>query len=111
MRELDCLFDPLAAADSGQAVHRLHAVTPDGLSACLAELAPTQRDYALFTNFVAKRGSVLILPAGEDGRMDAILGLGQDSSHAPFGALPYGLPAETRRRYWASVLALTGSMN
>lgn len=95
MRELDCLFDPLAAADSGQAVHRLHAVTPDGLSACLAELAPTQRDYALFTNFVAKRGSVLILPAGEDGRMDAILGLGQDSSHAPFGALPYGLPAET----------------
>lgn len=95
MRELDCLFDPLAAADSGQEIHRLHAVTPEGLSGCLAELTPAQRAYALFTHFTGKRGAVLILPAGADGRMDALLGLGQDPGHAPFGALPYGLPAET----------------
>ncbi|MCB8883268.1 leucyl aminopeptidase family protein [Acidisoma cellulosilytica] len=95
MRELDCLFDPLAAADSGQTVHRIHAVSADDLAAFLAGLPPGQRDFLSFTGFAAKTGTTVLLPAAGDGSMDAVLGLGQDQSHAPFGALPFALPAET----------------
>lgn len=95
LRELDCLFDPLAARDSGQTIHRLHAVSTDGLARFLADLPEAQRDFLTFTGFAAKSGAVVMLPALGDGPMDAVLGLGTDPSHAPFGALPYALPPET----------------
>ncbi len=101
IREVDCFFDvdkPPAA--TGRGIHRLHAVRPEALPAFLETLAPVQRDYLVFTGFTAKAASIAILPptspSGEgDGVMDAVLGLGTDASHAPFGALPFGLPPET----------------
>ncbi|MCB8874207.1 leucyl aminopeptidase family protein [Acidisoma silvae] len=95
MREIDCLFDLLAAADSGQKTHSIHAVSADGLSAFLADLPAVQREYLTFTGFAAKAGAVVLLPPAGDGPKDAVLGLGKDDSHAPYGALPYALPAET----------------
>jgi leucyl aminopeptidase len=96
MREIDCFFDGEAlAARDGRTIHRLHIVRPATLTAFTQGLAPAQRDHLAFLGFTAKAASIAILPAGEDGVMDAVLGLGTDESHAPFGALPFGLPAET----------------
>jgi leucyl aminopeptidase len=97
--EIDWLFDPQAdAADAGAPIHRLHAVRPEGLPALMERLEPSQRSYLAFIGFAAKAASIAILPAAADGVMDAVLGLGADESYAPFGALPYGLPTETRWR-------------
>jgi leucyl aminopeptidase len=97
--ELDWLFDPDSApAEGGAPVHRLHGVRPEGLPGFMEVLEPAQRSYLGFIGFTAKAGSIAILPAAADGFMDAVLGLGADTSHAPFGALPFGLPAETRWR-------------
>ncbi len=101
MREIDCFFDgEAAAARDGRAVHRLHVVRPATLAAFMQRLAPAQRDHLAFLGFTAKAASIAVLPAdpasaGGDGIMDAVLGLGVDESHTPFGALPFGLPAET----------------
>jgi leucyl aminopeptidase len=106
VREVDCFFDAAAGSlTGGQPIHRLHAVRPEALPAFLETLAPAQRDYLGFTGFTAKAASIVILPSaqpsgaspsGENtGVMDAVLGLGTDAGHAPFGAVPYGLPAET----------------
>jgi leucyl aminopeptidase len=107
MRAVDCFFDAEASPPQGQPVHRLHAVTPEALPAFLESLAPAQRDYLAFLGFTAKAASIAILPAAaasgaEAGIMDAVLGLGTDRSHAPFGALPFGLPAETLWRLVSS---------
>jgi leucyl aminopeptidase len=96
MREPDCFFDAEGiSASDGRAIHRLHAIRPEALPALMDGLAPPQRDHLGFLGFTAKPASIAILPAGPDGVIDAVLGLGADPSHAPFGALPYGLPAET----------------
>ncbi len=88
-----------ADAAGGGILHRLHAVRPAGLAAFRAGLSPVQRDYLAFTGFAAKAASILLLPPSPDGAiggvMDAVLGLGTETSHAPFGALAYGLPAGT----------------
>jgi leucyl aminopeptidase len=101
IREVDCFFpvdDPPAPA--GRLIHRLHAVRPEAMPGFLESLTPVQRDYLGFTGFTAKAASIVILPptaalAEGDGVMDAVLGLGTDPGHAPFGALPFGLPSET----------------
>lgn len=101
IREVDCFFDAAQPAPpGGRRVHRLHAVRPETLPALLESLAPAQRDHLGFAGFTAKAASIAILPAASPSRdgdslMDAVLGLGSDPSHAPFGALPFGLPAET----------------
>ncbi|HEX3982970.1 MAG TPA: hypothetical protein VHX12_04695, partial [Acidisoma sp.] len=93
MRDIDCLFDPAAATDSGQRINRLHAVPAEGLAAFLAELPQAPRDFLSFAGFTAKAGAVALLPpVVEGGPMEAVLGLGTDRSHVPFGALPFGLP-------------------
>jgi leucyl aminopeptidase len=113
IREVDCFFDPAAASAPGGrvpqpgVVHRLHAIRPEALPAFLEALAPARRDYLRFLGFTAKAASLVVLPpaslgvtddgvAGEGAAvMDAVLGLGADPSHVPFGALPFGLPADT----------------
>jgi leucyl aminopeptidase len=104
MREVDCFFDAdAAAATEGQPIHRLHAVRPEALPTFLETLAPVQRAYLGFIGFTGKAASIAVLPpassSGEAvGAMEAVLGLGADQSHGPFGALPFGLPSETRWR-------------
>ncbi len=100
MPEIGCFFeaDRDAAGEAGRIVHRLHAVPPEALQELAERLEPGARAYLQFTGFTAKAASIVILPADADGVMDAVLGLGRDESHAPFGALPFGLPAGTRWR-------------
>ena len=95
MQPLDCLADAAAARAAGRGPHRLHAVASADLPAFLETLPPEQRQALAFTGFAAKSGSIAILPPRGDGMMDGVLGLGTDTSHAPFGALPYGLPTGT----------------
>jgi len=95
MRPIDCLFDLGAARAEGRILHRLHAISAADLSSFLERLPEPQRTFLSFTGFTAKSGSIALLPPAADGGMEAVLGLGTDESHAPFGALPYGLPAET----------------
>lgn len=95
MRPIDCLFDLGAARAEGRAVHRLHAVSATDFSAFLERLPAPQRAYLSFTGFSAKTGSIAVLPSPAEGVMEAVLGLGTDASHLPFGALPFGLPPET----------------
>ena len=99
IRDVDCFFD--ADAPASGLIHRLHVVRPEALAAFVETLKPAQRDYLAFTGFAAKAASIVILPpsgekGGDDaGVMDAVLGLGADPSHVPFGALPFGLPPDT----------------
>jgi leucyl aminopeptidase len=98
IREVDCFFDAEGEATSAsRMVHRLHAVTPEALPAFVDSLTQGQRAYLGFAGFTAKAASIVILPPAseEAGVMDAVLGLGADTNHAPFGALPFGLPSET----------------
>jgi leucyl aminopeptidase len=94
IRAVDCLFE----GSDDQAVHRVHAVRPEGLEAFKGVLAERQRNYLEFSGFAAKSGVVVVLPAGDDGIIDAVLGLGGDRGPYPFGALPFALPAESRWR-------------
>ena len=106
MRELDCFFNPEpASAPAGPVVHRLHAVTPNSLPAFMETLPPLQRDHLVFLGFEAKAASIAVLPLSSpdgSGVMDAVLGLGADRSHMPFGALPFGLPSGTLWRLVSS---------
>jgi leucyl aminopeptidase len=99
--ESDWLFDEEGAKAAD--IHRIHAVRPAGLAALLDRLEPAQRGYLTFTGFTAKAASIAILPPAADGVMDAVLGLGTVTSHTPYGALPYGLPAGTRWRIASGV--------
>jgi leucyl aminopeptidase len=92
LREVDCFF-----TEPGEStVHRLHAVRPEALAAFVETLSPVQRDYLGFTGFTAKAASIAILPPADgSGVMEAVLGLGAETSHTPFGALPFGLPTGT----------------
>lgn len=95
MRPIDCLFDLGAARAEGRSVHPLHAVSAADYPAFLEQRPQAQRAFLSFSGFSAKSGSIALLPPGEDGVMAAVLGLGTDASHAPFGALPFGLPPES----------------
>lgn len=95
LRDIDCLFDLGAAEAEGRIVHTLHAVSSADLPAFLNSLGDAERGFLTLTGFTAKSGSIALLPGPGGGRMQAVLGLGTEESHAPFGALPYGLPPET----------------
>ena len=106
IRELDCFFDGDAQATLARPVHRLHTVRAEALPAFLETLSPAQRAYLAFVGFTAKAASIVILPPSRDADdgalvMDAVLGLGSDRSHVPFGALPFGLPPDTLWRLTA----------
>ncbi|WP_284947603.1 leucyl aminopeptidase family protein [Acidisoma cladoniae] len=94
IRAVDCLF----AHSEDQPVHRIHGVRPNGLEVFKARLAEGQRNYLDFSGFAAKSGVVVILPAAEDGMIDAVLGLGSEEGLYPFGALPFALPSGSRWR-------------
>jgi leucyl aminopeptidase len=94
IRAVDCLF----AHSEDQLVHRIHGVRPNGLEVFKARLAEGQRNYLDFSGFAAKSGVVVILPAAEDGMIDAVLGLGSEEGPYPFGALPFALPSGSRWR-------------
>jgi leucyl aminopeptidase len=96
LREIDCLFDAQDAGDA--AVHRIHAVRPEGLAAFAESLDAERRAYLDFIGFTAKPGVVTLLPAGPDGLMDAVLGRGDEGDPYPFGALPFALPPDSRWR-------------
>jgi leucyl aminopeptidase len=99
LRPLDCLFDAATDSDSENApVHLIRALRPDELVATLAALPPEQSAFLKLTGFAAKSGTVQILPLAADGRVTALLGLGETVGGSPFGALPYALPALSRWR-------------
>jgi leucyl aminopeptidase len=99
LRTLDCLFDPPAGGESESApVHLIHALRPDELAATFDALPPEQSAFLRLTGFAAKSGTVQILPLAADGRVTALLGLGETVGGTPFGALPYALPALSRWR-------------
>ncbi|GAB0119186.1 leucyl aminopeptidase family protein [Acidisoma sp. 7E03] len=100
LREIDCLFDLGAARAEGRTIHRLHAVSLAGLDGFLDSLSEAEGRFLRATGFTAKSGSIALLPGAEPGAMQAVLGLGAEESHVPFGALPHGLPPGTD---WALV--------
>jgi leucyl aminopeptidase len=69
----------------------LHAARPDGLAELLGALPDPQAAYLRDVGFQAAAGEFVLL-AGAEGLAGAVLGLGEDASPFPFGALPYRLP-------------------
>jgi leucyl aminopeptidase len=69
----------------------VHAVRPEGLAQFLAGLPAAQAGFLAGSAFKAKSDELMLLP-GEDGVAGAVLGLGQDRSHAAFGTLAFRLP-------------------
>lgn len=69
----------------------LHAVRPDGLAVLLAALPEPQAGYLRDLGFRATSGELALL-AGPQGLAGAVVGLGDDPSPFPFGALPGRLP-------------------
>ena len=90
-RELTCL-----AAD-GAASLPVFSWRPQGLEAGLASLGPAQAAFLRAAGFAAGAGEIALLP-GADGIAAAVLGLGDDHSPYPHGALPPGLPEGTAWR-------------
>ena len=90
-RELTCL-----AAD-GAASLPVFSWRPEGLESGLASLDPAQAAFLRATGFAADAGEIALLP-GSDGIAAAVLGLGDDRSPYPHGALPLGLPEGTAWR-------------
>jgi leucyl aminopeptidase len=69
----------------------IHAVRPSDLDSFLAALPAPQSAYLSDIGFHARGGELALLP-GADGVSAAVLGLGDDRSHAAFGDLAYRLP-------------------
>ena len=84
-RDLTCLA-PVGAASLPVLSWR-----SGGLDAGLAELEPAQAAFVRAAGFKAAAGEIALLP-GADGLCGAVLGLGEDRSPDPFGALALGLP-------------------
>ncbi|MBP0444400.1 leucyl aminopeptidase family protein [Roseomonas sp. SSH11] len=91
---IDRLPDPpLAGPDP--AARTVHAVTQDELPGLLERLEPGAAAYLTESGFTCEAGKILLLP-GPSGISAAVLGLGSSGSAPwPYGALPFGLPANT----------------
>ncbi len=86
---LDQLIDCLVTEAND--ARPLHAVRPDGLEALLASLPEPQAAFLRDLGFHATVGELALLQ-GPQGLAGAVLGLGEDASPFPFGALPSRLP-------------------
>ena len=84
-RDLTCL----ASADAASLP--VTSWRPNGLDAGFAALEPAQAAFLQASGFKATAGEIALLP-GADGVSRAVLGLGEDRSPDPFGALALGLP-------------------
>jgi leucyl aminopeptidase len=91
-----CELDCLAGADA--TAKPIHVVRPAGVPALLETLPVPAAAFLRGTGFAAGAGAVALLP-GADGVAGAVLGLGDQSGPAPFGALPFGLPEGFVGRY------------
>ncbi len=69
----------------------IYVVRPEGLGAFLNGLPTAQGGFVRDSGFEAKSGELVLLP-GDDGVSAAALGLGEDRSPSPFGALAFRLP-------------------
>jgi leucyl aminopeptidase len=69
----------------------LYAVRPDGIAALREALSEPQAGYLADVGFQGATGELALLP-GPQGLGAAVLGLGEDTSPFPFGALPSRLP-------------------
>jgi leucyl aminopeptidase len=67
------------------------ALRPDGVDGFISGLTPLQAAYLKDNGFGGRTGELVLLP-GETGIEQAVLGLGHDRSHLPFGDLAYRLP-------------------
>ncbi|MBV9250850.1 MAG: hypothetical protein JO227_16565 [Acetobacteraceae bacterium] len=110
-RSLDCIAETPAGALT------LLSVRPNGLAGFLQGLEPPQRRVLDQLGFKAAAGEVQLL-AGAGGIAGAVLSLGGDSSHIPFGSAAMSLPEGTTwqlapgdynaaAEHWASVWAPT----
>ena len=72
------------------------ALRPDGVDAFAAGLSAPQQAYLAACGFAGRSGELVLLP-GETGIAQAVLGLGQDRTHLPFGDLAYRLPVGSWR--------------
>ena len=88
-RDLDCLADCLAPGGAGLP---LHPVRPAELEQRLAALP--NAGFLRAVGFQAEPGQIALIP-GADGLAGALLGLGEDRSPWPFGALATALPPGT----------------
>ncbi len=87
-RTLDCL------APAGSTAKPVHGVRPETLATWLGTLPAAQSAYLVASGFEARSGQLALLPDSE-GIAAAALGLGDDTAHHPFGALPFFLPEHT----------------
>lgn len=87
-QKLGCIVDQSAQAKA------LYPVDPAGLAGLMESLPAPQAAWLRGTGFAAKAAEVAILP-GDEGVAGAVIGLGHDQSPFPFGALPFGLPADS----------------
>ncbi len=86
------MIDQLLPVAAGDAPARpVHAVRPDGLAAFAAGLPSAQAAFLQGGGFKARADELVLLPGG-DGVAGAVLGLGQERSHAAFGTLAFRLP-------------------
>ncbi|MEJ0046836.1 MAG: leucyl aminopeptidase family protein [Rhodospirillales bacterium] len=91
-RTLDCL------APAGSTALPVYAVRPACLPGFLEGLPARAANYLRASSFVAKAGTVVLLP-GSAGLAGAVLGLGETAGPHPFGALPFALPERTVWRF------------
>ncbi len=77
---------------SETAARPLHALRPAELESFLGELPAAQAAFLRGSEFAAKPGELVLLPAA-DGVAGAVFGLGEDRAPFPFGDLPFRLPA------------------
>lgn len=81
------------------AAHTVYAVRPDGLEAFHNQIGPARAAYCAALGFKAEANAIAILPAGDGGAIDAVLGLGELRSPFAFGDLPTRLPEGVWRPY------------
>ena len=81
-------------AMAGTESRPVHGARPGTLAALLDTLDAGAAAYLRGIGFEAKPGEIALLP-GQGGVAAAVLGLGEDASPYPHGALPYGLPEGT----------------
>jgi leucyl aminopeptidase len=87
------LLECLAEAGAEHALP-LWTVRPATLAALREGMAAGHRAWLGACGFTGRMGEIALLPGGDDGGLaGAVLGLGEDRSPWPFGALPFGLPA------------------